>query len=534
MKESLLKAQVTLRDYLFIIFHRKKIFLLPALIVFFTAAIGSFFLPKYYASSVLVLVQQEEKNFNPLSTERRAYDVTQTPTLVDQIKTLTEKILNYPQLRLLVSSLGLDKNISSPLELEKLIYSLRERTRVRLRSPEVFQVTYEDRDPLMAQKVVNALVNEFIQYNIERKKKLAFIGVKFASSQAEVYRKKLAKAEKRLYEFQEKFPFQSQGKDTDLNVSLLINYQTSLTTAELNLKQIKSQVTKIKKQLNGEEPVDLTTDVLQSDPIIDSLNTKLKNTQITLDDLRQVNPGSPQIPDLEMQLDDLRSRLLEQTQKAVTSQTPQTSPLLFRQLQQQRDTLELTEREYKKRVTYLSGLVKEYEGRLSTLPEQQRQLASLLRDQKVNSNIYQMLRLKVEENRLDAVELQQKGLRYDILEKGRVPFKPSKPRKLIISIVALFLGILSGLACVFLVEMSDHSFRNIEDARRFSEVPVIGSTMKIMTETEYRTERRKQINLIVILILVFSVFITIAAISSYVQQNAMTQEIINKQMQSNK
>ncbi len=162
MKESFSKAQVTIRDYLFILFQRKKYFLLPALIVFFTASIGSFFLPKYYSSSVLLLVQ-EQKVINPLAREQRTF-VTAPASLGEQLRNFTEKILNFPQLLMVIQELGDDKKVTSPLALEKLITTIRKRTDIRLRSPEVLEVRYEDKDPKKSQALVNTLVKSFIRY----------------------------------------------------------------------------------------------------------------------------------------------------------------------------------------------------------------------------------------------------------------------------------------------------------------------------------------------------------------------------------
>ncbi|MDP2942561.1 MAG: Wzz/FepE/Etk N-terminal domain-containing protein, partial [Candidatus Omnitrophota bacterium] len=105
--------QASLKDYLQIIFHRRWFFILPFVIVFCTATIGSFFLPKYYQSSILMLVE-EEKPVNPLARELPYLTQGQAPTLAEQLKTLTEKILNYPHLIKLVRDLNLDKGVTDP------------------------------------------------------------------------------------------------------------------------------------------------------------------------------------------------------------------------------------------------------------------------------------------------------------------------------------------------------------------------------------------------------------------------------------
>jgi len=528
VKESVPKAQTSLRDYLFIVFHRKKVFLLPALIIFFTVSIGSFFLPKYYSSAVLLLIQDED-TINPL-TPRTDMTAHLPVSLREQLTTLTEKILNYPQISAVISKLGLLKESGNLQDREELFYSIRRRTKVRLRSAEVVEIVYEDKDPKMAEKFVNALVNSFIEYSLNQKKQKALIGVNFAESQAKIYRKKLEEAEDKLAEFRKKFPLQTPGKDTDINVSLLINYQTQLTNEKLLLDEYKQKEMKLKNQLSGKEPIELTSEMLTANSIVSSLADDLRRTQLRLDDLRHSNPASEDIPKLELDMDDLRRRLTEETEKEIDAQTPFTSPFLYNQLKQQINEIEENIKTLMKRKTDLEKLVADLEERINSLPEQQRMHARLLRDSEVNRNIYEMLLLKLEENRLDAVEAQQKGLRYEILEKGRLPLKPSKPQKLFISIVALIAGIISGLGAVFLMEIADHSFRGVEDARRYLDIPVIGSTMKIMTRPEINMYRRRQTAFTITLSFIFILFIIIAVITSSVQEKKLTQQILREQL----
>ncbi|MCG2703360.1 MAG: hypothetical protein L6366_03150 [Candidatus Omnitrophica bacterium] len=460
------------------------------------------------------------------------YIAMASDNLVEQLKTLTQKILNYPQLVMVLEAVGLGKKAANPLELDKLVRRIIKHTDVRLRSAEVFEVIYEDKDPRMAQRLVNTLVKSFISYNIQKKEELALTGVKFAETQAEIYQKKLEETENALYEYRKKNPFQMPGKELDINVSLLINYQTSLTGTELELQRNEEELKKTEDQLKGRDPVILNNDeLLRANPIIDSLNNDLRGTQLQVYSLLQSDPGSTKIPDLELRIDETRRRIIEESEKVIGSQTLQTDPLFFRSIEQKYKDIKNKNEALKKQRIQLKKLVDDYESRIERLPEQDRDYARLSRDSKVTSNIYEMLRLKVEENRLDAVEVQQKGMRYEIIEEGRLPLKPSKPQKLIIALVSLILGILSGLGCVFLVEFSDHSFRNIEDAHRFLDVPVIGSTVKMITREEAVSLRRKQRRAMILATLVLLVFIIIAAISSYLQDKKLTERIIREQLE---
>lgn len=519
------KIQVSLKDYLQIIFHRKWLFILPFAIVFFTATIGSFFLPKYYRSSVLILVE-EEKPVNPLAKELQYIVPGQQPTLAEQLKTLTEKILSYPHLITLVKSLGLDKGVTDPMAYEKLILGVRRRTEVKMKAPDVFQISYEDKDPKMSRTLINTLIQIFIEENISKKVEDAMLAVKFAEEEAEVYKKKLEESEKALYEFKSKYPLQLPGKEQDLNVSMLINYQTSLTTVELNLKEIANKVDLLKKQLAGREPVIISEEKIDLNPAVTRLNAKLQELQSKLDTLMSTEPESPEILDIQVEMEDVREKLRLETEKLVDSETAQTAPLFYQRLEQKLKDAQRQAEDLKTKKSELEKLVKEYESKIETLPEQERELARLTRDNEVNDSTYKMLRMKVEEKRLTAEEAKKKGTTYAILEKARLPLKPSKPQILLTGIVAFILGVLSGFGCVFLAEFADHSFRDVEDAKRFLELPILGSIPTIVDGDILQVARRRQRRVAILVIAFFVVLFVVALMTSHFRQSKITEEII--------
>ncbi len=424
MPPTTTETQGSLRDYLQIIFHRRWFFVMPFVIVFFTASIGSFFLPKYYKSSVLVLVE-EEKPVNPLAKETPYLSSTgQPPTLAEQLKTLAEKILSYPHLLVLVKTLGMDKGVADQASYEKLLMGIRSRSDVRMRSPDVFQISYEDKDPVISRDAVRTLIKIFIDENKSKKTEQAQEAVKFAEEQALIYKKKLEESEKTLFEFRAQYPMQLPGKELDYNVSMLTNYQTALTTIQMNIKEGQNKIDLAKRQLAGREAVIITSESIDLNPAVSRLNSKLQSLQSQQEELAKTKPDSPDIASSQVEMEDTREQLRLETEKLVGSDTSQTAPLFYKRLEQRLKDAQKETNELKAREKNLQDLVKEYEKRIETLPEQDRKLALLTRDNEVNENIYKMLILKVEENKLATAEAEEKGTKYTILDDAR-PANPA-------------------------------------------------------------------------------------------------------------
>ena len=521
------EIQGSLRDYLQIIFHRRWFFAMPFVIVFFTATIGSFFLPKYYKSSILILVE-EEKPVNPLATKEMTYisPTGQPPTLAEQLKTLTERILSYPHLLVLAKTLDLDKGITDQVAYEKLLMGMRKRSDVRMRSPDVFQISYEDKNPVASRDVVRTLIKIFIDENKSKKTGQAQTAIKFAEEQAQLYKKKLEESEKALFEFRAQYPMQLPGATLDYNVSMLTNYQTSLTTIQMNIKEAQNKVDLTKKQLSGREPVIITSETIDLNPAVSRLNSRLQELQSRRDDLMAKQPDSPDIASSQVEIEDVREQLRLETEKLVGSDTAQTAPLFYKRLEQKLKDAQKEVDELKAREKNLQNLVKEYEKRIETLPEQERKLALLTRDTEVNQNIYKMLVLKVEENKLAAAEVEEKGTKYTILDDARIPLKPSKPEILLIGIVALVLGILSGFGCVFLTEFADHSFRGVEDAKAFLKFEILGGVAAIVDRNEIMARKAKQRVIAGLIVVLYVVFFAVAATYSSIKQEEVKNKVI--------
>jgi hypothetical protein len=237
-------------------------------------------------------------------------------------------------------------------------------------------------------------------------------------------------------------------------------------------------------------------------------------------------PESSDLASIQIQMEDTREKLRLETEKMVDGDTSMTAPLFFQRLSQKVKDAEKEVNDLRKRREQLSKLVKDYESKIQTLPEQERELALLTRDTEVNENVYKMLMLKIEENKLTSAEVQDKSTKYTVLDEPRLPLKPSKPEVLMIGIVAFILGVLSGFGCVFLAEFADHSFRGVEDARPFLKHEIFGGISAIVDKNEAASKAAKQRGLAIFLIALYVALFTVAFISYNVSQDEVRKKVI--------
>lgn len=142
--------------------------------------------------------------------------------------------------------------------------------------------------------------------------------------------------------------------------------------------------------------------------------------------------------------------------------------------------------------------------------------SSLARDMNVNENIYNMLLQKLETAKItQRLETSREGTRYTVLDPPRLPLRPVKPNKLKVILLGLFLGASSGVGLVFGREFMDQSFLDIEDAKNYLKLPVLGAISRLTTQEEIDREKARKKFLIKTTLISSAVLIFIVMLVSF-------------------
>lgn len=188
MNESILSATQLPIRYIKIFFRRKWFLMVPVVIGLVGGIVVGAMLPKIYASSSLVLVE-EEKTLNPLIR-----GLAVSVDIGNRMRTIREQILGWNSLVQLVDRLKLAKNVKSQLEFERLVLGLRSKIQVRMQGPSLIRISYTSRDPQEAKKVVQTVNDIFVEENMKSQEKESGVAIDFLKDQIKVYRKKIQEA----------------------------------------------------------------------------------------------------------------------------------------------------------------------------------------------------------------------------------------------------------------------------------------------------------------------------------------------------
>lgn len=508
-------ASFNLGDYLQIIFRRKWLFIIPCVLTFTIATIGSFFLPEIYQAKSLLLMERGEL-LQPL-----VQGMAVPARMEQEIQTLTEQILSFNRIEEMVKELKLDARIKKgdTFNLEMMIKGLRKRIIVQpIRgSDNLIEIIFEDANNVTCQKVVNFITQSFVHETVMSKEEEANAAINFIRQQLDIYKKKLEDSEAALRAFKEQNILEMPGfnpaatslgispqglteggvagqlnQSVSTNVRRLVGFQDSLVELRLELESQKKKRDLIKKQLSGQEKIShIQTKTVN--PLVDKLSARIGEMQIQLAELysKKYTDKHPLVITLKKQIERAKEQLKVELKADLTVEKTDLNPV-YQDLEKQLRDIEANIDTLEAKEAKLTEMSSRYSHLTLDVPAKEQELTKLTRDTNVNQSIYAMLLQKLETaNISQRLETSQKGTRFRVVNAARLPIEPIKPNKRVIAMLGLIIGSMLGFGAVFLGEYTDHSFRSLEDAEAFLEIPSLGSISKIITEFELTEAQRK-------------------------------------------
>ncbi|MFA6079578.1 MAG: GNVR domain-containing protein [Candidatus Omnitrophota bacterium] len=139
------------------------------------------------------------------------------------------------------------------------------------------------------------------------------------------------------------------------------------------------------------------------------------------------------------------------------------------------------------------------------------------KDQTVNQKLYNTLLERLETAKItQRLAASKEGTRYTILDPVRLPIKPKWPNRPIVLFMGLMFGACVGIAVVCLMELFDHSFLGVDEARAFLDLPIFGAISKIITEADIKAAEIRRVRMtgisvvtgvVLVIVIIFNVFL---------------------------
>ena len=474
-------SKIHLRDYVEILYKRRFYFLSIFFLMTTIVTIISYFLPKVYVSTALILIEKQQVIKNMVGGEGVLRE-----DMKSKIMTYNERIISTNNLLSVIKKLDLDVNLKTPRAMENMINKIRSNIDVTVKGINLFEITYEDEDPKLAMLITRTLTDNFIESTLNESRTQSHSVFDFIKGMAEQYKKNLEDSENTLENFKKQHIGELPG-EVNSNLTKLSQYDSMYTETKLALDVAFLKKKKIEEQIEKEKPF--------INPQGDT-RERLKSLEAKLAQLMSMYTEN--YPEVKM-----LKKIIENTKKQISGEIPDGTPdnpemalpnPVYQKLKESLSDVEIE-------ITSLNGKLQSYQNKLNeysdkakSVPEQEQELTKISRDYKVNEEIYQMLLRRLEEARITKeLQADEEGEKYRIVDPPLTPINPIKPNRARIMLIGLLLGVGAGIGMVVLLEYFDHSIRELNDAKSFFQIPILGTIPEILLDDDVKRIKKYNI-----------------------------------------
>lgn len=121
-----------------------------------------------------------------------------------------------------------------------------------------------------------------------------------------------------------------------------------------------------------------------------------------------------------------------------------------------------------------------FEARINKAPQQEKEFLTIARQQEIKAALYTMLLQKREEN---AITLASTATNGRIIEEALAGAAPIAPKKMIIVLAALIVGLGFPIGLIFLRDLLKYKIESREDVQKITHAPILGELPRCDTKT---------------------------------------------------
>ncbi|MGD9488523.1 MAG: GumC family protein [Calditrichaceae bacterium] len=488
------EQQLSLNDYLRILYRGRWIILISFLVVFLFTLYYTMTATPVYESTTSVIIDRNG------AMERTFYDMGgfggQNTTIANQLeiiksRSLSERVVKRLDLSDVRDSLALfqPNNQGEFLTMRGMIGVIRGSMEVsHKKETDIIQITYQASTPFEAAYIANTIADEFQYANAEASRGEISDLRKFLETQLSKKGEELRLSEERLRDYQEREKVASLDDETSGLVGRLSEVESMLEQAQVELQAKLEMKSSLAKQLD-ERKQTLSTDLSEiSTPYLSSLQQELasivaertKYTTAIEIEVQDVNRRhfEANIKQYDDKIRAMKQKLEEEARKISTSSMVKDPFQLSQDLVTKLLTSDADIKTLTAKINALQDVVSEYSRKLEILPEKVLELARLERRRMVDEQTFIMMTQKMEETKI-----QEAGQRNDvrIIDEAIEPYAPVKPKKKMNLMLGALIGLGLGIGLIFLVEYFDNTIKTHEDIERMG-LNILGTIPTIATD----------------------------------------------------
>lgn len=308
----------------------------------------------------------------------------------------------------------------------------------------ILDLSYVDEDPKRGEAILNELLTVYNDAIITDKNILAANTLKFIETRLKTVEHDLDSIERKIQRYKSQkgvVDISTQGKLFLENVSTNDQKMGDINMQLAVLNQVENYVN-AKDESAGIVPSTLGV----SDPTLSQLVDKLYSSELEYERLKKTTAEN--------------NPLLV----SVTDRIQKIKPGILENIRSQRRSLEASRGN-------LSATNNLYSSVLSTMPEKERELIDINREQSIKNGIYTFLLQKREETALSYASTVSDSR---VIDKAQSSDSPVSPKKKVVYLSSLLLALLGGMGFVYARESFNGKIMFRHEIEQLTELPIIG------------------------------------------------------------
>jgi len=429
--------------------------------------------------------------------------------LFQQIEIMQKTLLSRPNLEKVVLMTDLDLSVKTDAQKEALLDSLGRKISIIQQGRNLFTVAYQDTDPNLTKRVVQAVLQIFVESNLGMSRKDMDTTRRFLDGQIKEYERELEEAENRLANFKRKnlglLPGEGNYYDNMQRIRTELQRTEGAIAEGVTVRdELKAQLAALPQFLEvagdqsgsfgggagGGPESDLQARIFDLEKSMDSL-------------LVRYTEKHPDVVAARKQVKTLKQQLAAEHKAALSSAgsggeaTPGTGKSLMPNPVHEQVKLQLVQQEaaiaaLKSRAEKAREEVGNWEKLAQLIPQVEAELVKLNRDYSIIKQGYDELRKRKESARLASdLETKAQKVQFRVIDPPIVPIKPSGPNRPLFFTVVLLVGIGAGIAFAFVLSQITTTFHSSQRLQATFALPIVGSISAILSPTEERRRMRE-------------------------------------------
>ncbi len=487
MKSSL----VSVRDYLRLIFRRKWALVLPAVAGLLLVPLLWLSVPPKYRAPALV----RRKDLAVLrSTPSSLINKSSANVPVSALRV---EILTWKNLERVIRQTNMDTGLQTPKQWQDMYAKLRGAisidARARGRGIDLIEIAAVHNEPELAAKIANAVADNYVETTQKASRSDSRAAVQFLKDGTDEYRRKLREAEANLGKYKQTH-FSDLPDVKDSILSSLLSLRTEKTTQQLELTKAKSRLEELNRQL-ADVPKTIKGEVVsEENPVAVEVKNQLLARRRLLTSLKvKFTDEHPDVKRIQREIQELEQQV-EETPARIDGTEREVANPEYQELQMRKRELAQDIRAHAAALSEIGSRGEANRQQLRQMAAEEKRYNDLQRDREEAAELYAQYRrsLVSARTRLE-VETGRYGTEAEMAARALIPTSPYRLERIKLGLAAVVGGLALGVALMFGFEFADRSFRSMEDASTYLDVPVLASIPRIVSPQEAARKRRRRL-----------------------------------------